>query len=102
MKIFPIRTTCYASLEVWLYSTIKTPKTLRKQIRIIYPSLLSFLFLLCRYRFERAKIVWLTSDFLRHHQLASSVGRDGPRQRAKGARAPPGSKIFFFKYIKFS
>ena len=25
-----------------------------------------------------------------------AVVRDGPRQRAKGARAPPGSKNFFF------
>ena len=31
--------TCYASLGVWLYSTIKAPKTLRKQVHIIYPAL---------------------------------------------------------------
>ena len=28
------------------------------------------------------------------------VARDGPRQRAKGARAPPGSKNFFFLVYK--
>ena len=30
--------TCYASLGVWFYTTIKAPKTLRKQVRIIHPS----------------------------------------------------------------
>ena len=29
-----------------------------------------------------------------------NIARDGPRQRAKGARAPPGSKIFFFLVYK--
>ena len=80
--------TCYASLGVWFYTTIKALKTLRKQVRIIHPnfgtlellkvltwpsesiwrtphqcSLLSFLFLLCRYSFECVRIVYLTGDF---------------------------------------
>ena len=31
--------TYYASLGVWIYFTIKAQKILRKQVRIIYPSL---------------------------------------------------------------
>ena len=72
----------------WILHYYKSPKTLRKQVRIIHPnfgtlelwkvliwlsegiwptphrySLLGLFFLLCRYRFEHARTVWLISDF---------------------------------------
>ena len=94
MRIFSIRKDLLRKKRKLALHYYKNPKILRKKVRIIYPnsgtlelwqdltwpsegiwpiprwcSLLGLFFLLCRYRYECVRTMWLTDDF-----LASLVG----------------------------